>query len=186
MFSVSVTLLIGVSYAQSLNNSTNAQLSDSFVTYMNNYMKFSIQHPSNWKVLDFSKFYPEVSFKIPDRREGLERFETRLEITTLPVEAHLDTDTMTLKNTTLEQHFQQEVNAIQSDYDKKLIRQNKVTVAGETGWKVEYTKLYYYTFNIFTIANGNFYKLSYTDEQLKVPETLPLANKMVNSFRILK
>jgi hypothetical protein len=62
-----------------------------------------------------------------------------LEITTLPVETYLDTDTMTLKNTTLEQHFQQEVNAIQSDYDKKLIRQNKVTVAGETGWKVEYT-----------------------------------------------
>ncbi|MDP9489632.1 MAG: hypothetical protein M3P28_05490 [Thermoproteota archaeon] len=109
-----------------------------------------------------------------------------MEITTLPVEAHLDTDTMTLKNTTLEQHFQQEVNAIQSDYDKKLIKQDKVTVAGETGWKVEYTKFYHYTFNIFTIANGNFYKISYTDERLKVPETLPLSNKMVNSFRILK
>lgn len=56
MFSVSVTLLIGASYAQSLNNSSNAQLSDSFITYMNNYMKFSIQHPSNWEVLDFSNF----------------------------------------------------------------------------------------------------------------------------------
>jgi hypothetical protein len=185
MFTVCVTLLINAAHAQSLDNSSNAQSSDSFVNYINDNMKFSIQHPSNWKVLDFSKFYPEVSFKIPDR-QGPQRFETRLEISTVPVEAHPDTDTVPIENTTLELHFQQEVRAIQSDYDKKIIRQNKVTVAGNIGWKVEYTKFYYYTFNIFTIGNGNFYKLSFTDEESKVPETLPLAKKMVDSFRILK
>lgn len=182
---VFVSLSINSSYSQSLDNRTsnNRSIID-FITYTNNDMNFSIKHPSSWKVQDFSKFYPEVSFKIPDRREGLQRFETRLEISTVSVNDHLDTDTIT-RSTVLEQYFQQEVSSIQSDYDKKLVNQNKVTVAGNAAWKVEYTKFYYYTFNIFTIANGNFYKLSYTDEKSKVPETLPIVNEMVESFRFV-
>jgi len=170
-----------------VNQTVNAQ-SDNLKPYSNKEMNFSIQYPLNWKVNDFSQFYPEVSFRIPDRDyygDDLRRFEIGFEITTVKVDSYLDTDTMTLKNTSLEQRVQQELNSIQSDYEKKLIRQNEVTVGGNTAWKVEYTRQpYYYSFDIFTIDDGKFYRLSYTDEQLKVPETLPLANKMVESFQI--
>jgi len=40
--------------------------------------------------------------------------------------------------------------------------------------------------DIFTIADGKFYILTYVEDPLKVPETLPLVNKMVESFQILK
>ena len=43
-----------------------------------------------------------------------------------------------------------------------------------------------YTFEIFTIGNGKFYKLEYVEDPLEVPETLPLANKMVESFQVIK
>jgi len=42
----------------------------------------------------------------------------------------------------------------------------------------------FYLFEICTIANGEIYILTYQDYPLKVPETLPLANKMVESFQL--
>jgi nucleoside-triphosphatase THEP1 len=65
----------------------------------------------------------------------------------------------------------------------KFLRQNEVTVGGYTGLKIEYT-MDNYDFDIFTIANGKLYQLSYDEEPLKVPETLRLANKMVESFQV--
>jgi hypothetical protein len=41
-----------------------------------------------------------------------------------------------------------------------------------------------YNFEIWNIANGKFYRLSYLEDPLKVPETLPLVNKMVDSFQV--
>jgi hypothetical protein len=44
----------------------------------------------------------------------------------------------------------------------------------------------FYLFEICTIAKGKIYILTYQDDPLKVPETLPLANKMVESFEFKK
>jgi hypothetical protein len=69
-----------------------------------------------------------------------------------------------------------------------LIRKNQVTVGGNDGVKVELTSNEndkdYYDFHIFAIADGKLYTLAYAENPLKVPETLPLANKMVESFQI--
>jgi hypothetical protein len=115
------------------------------------------------------------------------------------VEPYLETDTMTVKNTSSQQRVQKELD----DYyrlsdEEKIIRQNWVTVGGNPGYKIEhiwscqhcridnplYVRPDHYSFVIFTIANGKLYRLSYTDEPLKVPETMPLANKMVDSFEV--
>jgi hypothetical protein len=67
-----------------------------------------------------------------------------------------------------------------------LIRQNKVTVGGNSGWKMEFAgEDSIYLFEICTIANGKIYILTYQDYSLRVPETLPLANNMVESFQII-
>ncbi|MGA7142566.1 MAG: hypothetical protein WBX29_11215 [Nitrososphaeraceae archaeon] len=42
-----------------------------------------------------------------------------------------------------------------------------------------------YKFEIFTVANGKIYTLGYAEEPLKIPDTLPLVNKTVESFHIL-
>lgn len=111
-----------VSLPSFLSNETQDNLPDNFLNYSNNQMKFSIQYPSNWKVNDFDVLIDEVNFR-PDRedieyRDDISRFEIGFEISTVKIDTYLDTDTTTLKNTSLEQHFQRELNSIQSDYKK--------------------------------------------------------------------
>jgi hypothetical protein len=66
-----------------------------------------------------------------------------------------------------------------------LIKQNKVTVGGNDGWKMEFAAQdSFYLFEICTIAKGKIYILTYQDYSSKVPETLPLADKMVESFQV--
>jgi hypothetical protein len=107
---------------------------------------------------------------------------------------------MTLKNTSLQQHVQQKLNELQElnkpaitgieDFDVNIIRQNAVTIGGNSGWKVEFKGSMqddpFYSFTIYTIANGKIYTLTYSDDPLKVPQTLPLINKMVESFQFIK
>jgi hypothetical protein len=150
-----------------------------FKTYTNNGMNFSIQYPSNWMAkVDQVESFPEVDF-IQGEPSGLGFLEVGIH----KVEPYLDTDTMTLKNTSVQQYAQQHIDAYLSP--DEIIRQNKVTV-GENypGSKIEYKQLGAYNFAIFTIANGKLYTLEYMEDPLKVPETLPLINKMVESFQV--
>src|SRR4030095_1667798 len=100
---------------------------------------------------------------------------------------HLDTDTMTLQNMSIEEIAKNFIDFM-TDNSQTLIRQNYVTVGGNDGLKVEYldtsSTLERYAFQIFTNANGNLYNLQYQDKPLKVAETLPLVNKMVESFQV--
>jgi len=93
---------------------------------------------------------------------------------------------MTLKNISLQQLVQQELDEMSSEFRNfDLITQNKITVGGNDGWKMEFAgKDSFYLFEICTIANGKIYILTYQDTASTVPKTLPLANKMVESFQI--
>lgn len=188
------TIILGISQI------ANAQ-SDNFETFTSKEMKFSIHHPSSWEVDDqYEKpdddlIPPHISFRQPDDRGG---FTVGIEKN----EPYLDTDTMTLKNTSIYLHAQQDIDFWFGSDRFELIRQNRVTVGvdGNPGYKIEYTlsckdckpsdPLFgdpdSYTFKIFTTVNGKFYTLEYSDDQLKVPETLPLANKMVESFGLVE
>ena len=161
-----------------LINSSHAQSSDKFLTWTDD--EFTIQHPSNWQVKENTE-PPDgrVSFELSDRSLPI------FQVSTEKVEPHLDTDT-TLKNISLQQHVQHELDEMTSEFRNfDLIRQNKVTVGGNDGWKMEFSgEDSFYLFEICTIANGKIYILTYEDNALKVPETLPLANKMVESFQI--
>jgi hypothetical protein len=165
-----------------INPTANAQ-SDNFKTYTNNDLGFTIQHPSKWKANDdLGSLGDGVYF----RSSGSPTRE--FAVTVEKVEPYLDTDTMTLKNTSLQQYAQKKLdddrkNSAMLGLPYTFIRQNEVTVGGNPGWKIEYT-MDNYDFDIFTVANGKLYQLSYDEEPLKVPETLPLANRMVESFQV--
>jgi len=168
-----------------INQTVNAQ-SDNFKTYTNKEMNFSIQHPSNWQVKGDSVSPPErVWFELSGR--SLPIFAVDTEKIESHLEPHLDADTIVLKNTSLQELVQHELDEKSSEFRNfDLIRQNKVTIGGNDGWKMEFSgKDNFYLFEICTIANGKIYILTYQDDPLKVPETLPLANKMVESFRLV-
>jgi hypothetical protein len=55
-----------------LINSSHAQSSDKFVTYTNNDLGFSIEHPSDWKFEEYPKDNPiEVYFTIRENKEDV-------------------------------------------------------------------------------------------------------------------
>ena len=168
-----------------------------FETYTNNDLKFTIQHPSNWKVEDDDT---EVFFTIRENeKEDVEineffslpasLFDSFFRVSVEEPKSDLDTDTMTVQNSSLQERVQQELDIVSynpSEYS--LIRSNEVTVGENTGWKIEYRHTDEhkdsYVFVIFTLADGKFYVLRYVEEPLKVPESLRLANKMVESFKV--
>jgi PsbP len=193
--SLTIGLIIGlIIWTFAFADNVTAQTVE-FKILTNNIMNFSILFPSNWQLSenfeDSETLGNRVSFEIPDR--NLSRFI----INTKKVEPYLDTDTMTLKNTSLQQYVQQLLNksktpppAIFGIRDFTIIRQNAVTVGGYSGWKIEYKLSMhdesFYGFNIHTIANGKIYTLTYEDDPLKVPERLPIIKKMVESFKVIK
>lgn len=165
-----------------VNQTVNAQ-SDNFKPYTNKEMKFSIQYPSNWQVEEKEEYPNSVTFQIPDRAYNASFFM----VSVGEPEPQLDTGTMTLKNNTLEQEVKKGIDTDISIFKSKLLKQNKVIVGGNTGIKTELIDHFSgYKFYITTIANGKIYQLSYIENPLKLPETLPLANKMVESFQIKK
>lgn len=166
---VFVSILINSSYAQSLDN---------FKTYTNNDLNFTIEHPSNWQVKETDE---TVLFELTGRSLPI------FAVNTEKAELHLDSDTMTLKNISLQELAEHELAEMTSEYRNfDLIKQNKVTIGGNDGWKMEFAgQDNFYLFEICTIANGKIYILTYQDYASKVPETLPLANKMVESFQII-
>lgn len=165
-----------------VNQTVNAQ-SDNFKPYTNKEMKFSIQYPSNWQVEEKEEYPNSVTFQIPDRAYNASFFM----VSVGEPEPQLDTGTMTLKNNTLEQEVKKGIDTDISIFKSKVLKQNKVIVGGNTGIKTELIDHFSgYKFYITTIANGKIYQLSYIENPLKLPETLPLANKMVESFQIKK
>jgi len=163
-----------------ISQTVNAQ-SDNFKTYANKDMKFSIQHPSNWLVVEDEKSSHErVWFKVSDRIMPI--FVVQIH----KVEPYNGTDMMSLKNT-LQQYVQQRQDLLSSlDIDYNPVRQNNVTVGGNFGLNVEFTVGDFFTSDIFTIANGKLFELSYHDDPQSVPQNVKLADKMVDSFRTLK
>jgi hypothetical protein len=198
----SITISICLVFVTFLINSSHAQSSDKFVTYTDDDQrftdddqKFTIQYPENWVLRD--EGYPnngglpntEVLFDISSTSKEDEIFALDpgwLMVNIEQVGSYLDTGTMTSKNHTLPGYCQELVYVINSDPSDTLIGQNQVTVGGNPGCRVEWKDSDSYNFEVYTIVDGKLFKLIYTDNQLSVPETLPLANKMLESFKILK
>jgi|RhiMetdeSRZDD1v2_1073273.scaffolds.fasta_scaffold61952_2 hypothetical protein len=185
-----ITISICLVFVTFLINSSHAQSSDKFLTYTNNDLGFTIEHPSEWKVEEYPKDNPtEVYFTIRENKDVMNNESLPASSFTISVEQPIKIKMKTVRS--LENRVQVELDKfVPPEY--KLIRQNEVTVGGNDGWKIEFRHtapdLNYdrHIFEILTNAKGKFYNLQYIEDPLKAPETLPLANKMVESFKILK
>ena len=174
---------------------TDAQNSTDYMTYRNPSLGFSIEHPPDWPA---NETFSEKKVMFGPTDSIMPMFMVRV----MDLYPYLDTDTLTVKNKTLDkvvQEFRTNIsnpkpNILGLEFETKVIRQNQVIVGGNPGWKFEMTMLvgpendramYAYFYAVFTVANGKLYFLEYDEKPLKVPETLPIANKMVDSFRII-
>ena len=107
---------------------------------------------------------------------------------------------MIVKNKTIDQLAQEFrtnfTNAPPNEFEleAKLIRQNKVIFGENPGWKTEimFSLCSHsqcaedaYGLNFITIANKKVYFFEFEEKPLKVPESLPIVNKMLDSFRTI-
>ncbi len=178
----SISIPICMVFMSFLIDSSHAGSPDNFLNYTNNDLKFSIQHPSNWQVVEDEKSaHVKVSFKLSDRTMPI------FVVTTQKVQSYLDPVTKTLKNTSLEEYVQQRQDLLSSlDINYNPIRQDEVTIGGNPGLKVQFNVGTFFTSDIFTIANGKLFELSYHDNPQNVPQNVKLADKMLESFQIIK
>jgi photosystem II reaction center protein PsbP len=180
-------------------NSSYAQSSDNFKNYTNNDLNFTIDYPSDWKVNANRSSEGIIQFRIANGESPV------LVVAVENATRFLNTDTMTIDYSTPEQYATEELDNLTNrpSLNFKPIQSNESNVAGNSGWKMEYsidtTGLHdivpknlqkftgpSYNFELYTVKNGKIYELDYEEHPLRVPLTLPLVNKMVESFRIIK
>jgi hypothetical protein len=152
-------------------------ISVNFLTYQNPTEGYSIQYPSDWEVTGNGISDAVIRFSPSDVSE------LSLIVTTTKPAPYLDIVTMTVKNTTSQQLLQEKL--LFDSVHKIPFRKTNVTVGENSGIKNEYLVGNTYSFEVLIIGNGKLYTLAYNDDSLNVPKTLPVINKMVESFQFI-
>jgi hypothetical protein len=164
--------------------------SDSFLTYNNSKLNFSIQYPSTW-VLSENKFPPELA-NISSTIEIKSPFEGSQD---LLQEEFLISINKLQENITFDDYVDNALNEFKSEYRNfQLISNNLTMIDNHNGRKLSYSYIagvdpvsIKLIMNHTIISDGNkVYVLSFGTPPDKYYEYLSIINKMVNSFKILE
>jgi hypothetical protein len=109
---------------------------------------------------------------------------------------YLDTNTLQVKTHPLQDYVNGKINTINSlafgkDLTLKYLKDGSTKVAGNPAWTISYTGSFSgvpisYSTTTYMIKDNKLYTFDFFSEQLKVPETLPVVQKMINSFKLAK
>ena len=164
--------------------------SDSFLTYNNSQLNFSIQYPSTWAVID-NKFQPELE-NISSTIEIKSPFEGSQD---LLQEAFLISINKLMENITFNDYVDNALTQFKNEYrDFQLISNNSTMIDNHNGRKLSYSYIagvdplsIKLIMNHYIISDGNkVYVLSFGTPPDKYYEYLSIIQKMINSFKILE
>lgn len=164
--------------------------SDSFLTYNNSQLNFSIQYPSTWDVID-NKFQPELE-NISSTIEIKSPFEGSQD---LLQEEFLISINKLQEKITFDDYVDNALNEFKNEYrDFQLISNNSTMIDNHNGRKLSYSYIagvdpvsIKLIMNHTIISDGNkVYVLSFGTPPEKYYEYLSIINKMINSFKILE
>jgi hypothetical protein len=185
-----------------INNNTLQNVS--FVLYKDPTGLYSIPYPSDWKVHDVKR-----ELNQSDEQGSFIQFgnaSASLGITISNSTKELNVNTMKVVEKSAEELVkgridfltrlsQNNITGVNTSITSNLaanfkyIRDMpvKVGVNGDLGWKFDYTdhvfNLEQYHSDIYMVKNGKVIAFIYTSDPLKVPETLPIAQKMIDLFQ---
>ena len=158
-----------------------------FLTYQNSQYGFKIQYPSNWEITTCTFFncIALVTFDSSPIEPGKLIKGARLFIDIENASQYLDTKNMVLKNKTAYDYVQDELKALDHGAMDSHDRVNSTTVGGVKAWSIQSLSDVSQLFDRVTymVKNGKMYQFHYLAPSLKVPSTLPIAQKMINSFQ---
>ena len=185
------TIMFSLINIADLNSRTFAiEDSDSFLTYNNSKLNFSIEYPSTW-VLTENKFHPELA-NISSTIEIKSPFEGSQD---LLQEEFLISINKLQENITFDDYVDNALNEFKNEYrDFQLISNNSTMIDNHNGRKLSYSYIagvdpvsIKLIMNHIIISDGNkVYVLSFGTPPEKYYEYLSIINKMINSFKILE
>lgn len=189
-----------------LINTTKTNSSTSVLTYKTSEDSFRINYPANYSVLSNGQELDRnaiVEIRSPDKA-------TALSIYVSNVTKYLDTNDMKVKTNSLNDYVQKGISslspgkkplshsAILPIFRYEYLRNNPVNLGmdkNNPSWKIEYNTyllgdtrnpVLAYGATIFTIKNNKLYEIDYRIYPLNVPKSLPVIQKMLDSFQIIK
>lgn len=151
---------------------------------------FEFEFPSNWEVLSpFSSGLnmQGIPIEVASIRSTVDDgIHDLVTISVLKPSKYLDTDAMQVKTSNLSpQEHAKIVTDLLPEHGFKVIRENPVTVAGLPAYRIEYTT-YNYDTEVFVVKpDGTMYKLEFGTPMLRAPESLPIFNQMIDSFKFV-
>ena len=195
-----------VAYAQTTAAVTTAAAMTK--TYENSQYGFRIQYPANWYVapkntlhsMEFLYYGTDtvIAFVAPIGTFLDIDKHTFLTIGVTPVEKSLDKKDLKVKPKSLDDIVSDKIKFLSSpgaslgssDISREILRTNSTTIGGNPAKQIHYiTHLSGLadTFNIDTymIRGDKLYTLIFTTGSFLVPETLPMAQKMIHSFQFI-
>ena len=188
---IMTTIMFSLINIADLNSRTFAiEDSDSFLTYNNSKLNFSIHYPSTW-VLTENKFHPKLA-NISSTIEIKSPFEGSQD---LLQEEFLISINKLQENITFDDYVDNALNEFKNEYRNfQLILNNSTMIDNHNGRKLSYSYIagvdpvsIKLIMNHTIISDGNkVYVLSFGTPPDKYYEYLSIINKMVNSFKILE
>ena len=177
-------------------------------TYENSQYGFRIQYPANWYIapkntlhsMEFLYYGTDtvIAFVAPIGTFLDIDKHTFLTIGVTPVEKSLDKKDLKVKPKSLDDIVSDKIKFLSSpgaslgssDISREILRTNSTTIGGNPAKQIHYiTHLSGLadTFNIDTymIRGDKLYTLIFTTGSFLVPETLPMAQKMIHSFQFI-
>lgn len=158
--------------------------------FTNTQYGFEFEFPSTWEVLSpySSGINMEgIPIQVASIRSTLdEGIHDLLTISILKPSKYLDTDAMEVKTSNLTpQEHAKIVTDLLPEHGFKVVRENSVNVSGMPAYRIEYTT-YEYETEVFVVKpDGTLYTLEFGTPMLRAPESLPVFNKMVESFKFV-
>jgi hypothetical protein len=197
-----------VSAVISSNQSSKTTQQQGLLTYTDPEGRFTINYPSNWKIkptdgssallsIDRNKI---VEFDLNSDRptmSGNPATDASLAISIENTSKYLDTNTLQVKTHPLRDYVNGKISTINSlafgsdSITLKYLKDASTKVAGLPAWIIAYTSAFagipsLYETTTYMIDDNKLYTFDYHSAQLKVPETLPVVQKMINSFKLTK
>jgi hypothetical protein len=202
---LSMFVSIIVASAQTTTVVTTAAMTK---TYESSQYLFRIQYPSDWYIapkdtlhsMEFLYYGTDtvIAFVAPIGSFLDIDKHTFLTIGVTPVEKSLDKKDLKVKPKSLDDVISDKIKFLSSpgaslgssDISREILRTNSTTVGGNSAMQIQYiTHLSGLadTFNIDTymIRGDKLYTLIFTTGSSLVPETLPMAQKMIHSFQFI-
>jgi hypothetical protein len=172
-----------------------SHISTKYQTYTSKH--FTIQYPSNWEISPKNSSFPYygtstvISFRPISNSENLTDHPS-LSVTLTDVEKVLDRKDMKVKPKTLEQIANDTIIFYKNpgplgDTEFKLLNNTALTVGGQPGRQIQYItqSLGLFAMETYVIKDGRLYTISFSAPESGIPEILPIAKNITQSFQFI-